>query len=160
MPPSSGRFRLRALREEAVPFLASYEEEAVHSVEDFASRFRRSDPATEVLGAFRNGTLVGTLGFYRHGQIKARHRASLWGMYVAPEQRRHGIGEALLREAIARARIVGDVEQLELTVVTGEEPARRLYVAAGFKVQGVLRHAMKLGDRYFDEECLILSLRS
>ena len=152
--------RLRALREEPVPFLATYEEEAMRSVEDWASRLRSGDPATAVLGAVRNATLVGTLGFYRHTQIKAGHRATLWGMYAVPQQRRHGIGKALLHEAIARLRRVGTVEQVELTVVTGEEAARRLYVAEGFQVQGVLRRAMKVGSRYFDEESLLLSLRS
>ena len=151
--------RLRALREDPVPFLASYKEDAALTVEDVARRLRASAVGTEVLGAFREGVLVGTLGFYRHGQIKAQHRVSMWGMYVVPEERRGGIGRALVLEAISRIRIIGDVEQVELTVVTSEEPARRLYLALGFQVQGVLRHAMKSGSSYFDEEQLILWVR-
>jgi ribosomal protein S18 acetylase RimI-like enzyme len=81
------------------------------------------------------------------------------GMYVAPEARRRGIGRALLLEAISRLRTAGDIEQVELTVVRTEEPARRLYLSAGFQVQGVLRHAMKMGDEYFDEEELVLWLK-
>jgi ribosomal protein S18 acetylase RimI-like enzyme len=150
--------RLRALREDPVPFLASYEEEASRSMDDFASRLRTSDPATQVLGALRDGLVVGTLGFYRHAHTKARHRVSLWGMYVAREERRRGIGKALLDEAIARLRSVGDVEQIELTVVQTEEPARRLYLVRGFEVQGVVRGAMKDGEQYFHEELLILRL--
>jgi ribosomal protein S18 acetylase RimI-like enzyme len=150
--------RLRALCEAPVPFLASHAEDAARSVEDFAARLRSSDPAVQVLGAFRDGVLVGILGFYRHPQIKARHRSSLWGMYVTPEQRRRGIGRILLNDAIARLRAVGDVEQVELTVVRTEEPARRLYLSAGFQIQGVLRRAMKMGDEYFDEESMVLWL--
>ena len=151
--------RLRALHEDPVPFLTTYEEEAARSVDDFVSRLRTCDPATQVLGAFRDGLVVGTLGFYRHAHTKARHRVSLWGMYVAREERRRGIGKALLDGAIARLRSVGDVEQIELTVVQTEEPARGLYLARGFKVQGVMRGAMKDGERYFHEELMILRLR-
>lgn len=67
--------------------MASYEDESVLAVEDFATRLRSSDDANAVLGAFVADKLVGTLGFYRHRASKANHRASLWGMYVAPEER-------------------------------------------------------------------------
>jgi ribosomal protein S18 acetylase RimI-like enzyme len=80
-------------------------------------------------------------------------------MYVAPEARRLGIGRALLLEAIGRLRTAGDIEQVELRVVQTEEPARRLYLSAGFQVQGVLRRAMKMGQEYFDEEELVLWLK-
>jgi ribosomal protein S18 acetylase RimI-like enzyme len=62
-------------------------------------------------------------------------------------ERRRGIGKALLDGAIARLRSVGDVEQIELTVVQTEEPAQRLYLARGFEVQGVMRGAMKDGEQ-------------
>jgi RimJ/RimL family protein N-acetyltransferase len=151
--------RLRALREDPIPFLASYEAEAVLTVQDVASKLRAGAVGTDVLGAFREGVLIGTLGFYRHGPIKARHRASLWGMYVAPEERRQGIGKALILEAISRLREIADVEQVELTVVAGEHPARRLYLTLGFEVQGTLRRAMKTEGTYFDEEELVFWLR-
>jgi ribosomal protein S18 acetylase RimI-like enzyme len=147
--------RLRALLEDPIPFLSSYEEEADCSVEDVAIRLRASDPATRVLGAFRHGALVGTLGSYRHALLKARHRANLWGMYVAPEERQRGIGNALLSMAIKQLRALGDIEQIELTVVTSAHAARNLYRAAGFQCQGLLRRAMKTGNGYFDEELLV-----
>jgi ribosomal protein S18 acetylase RimI-like enzyme len=141
-----------------VPFLSSYQEEVTGSVEDVAARLAAGAPGTEVLGAFREDVLVGILGFYRHAHTKARHRVSLWGMYVAREERRRGIGKALLDEAIARLRAIGDVEQIELTVVQTEEPARRLYLARGFEVQGVMRCAMKDGEQYFHEDLMMLRL--
>jgi ribosomal protein S18 acetylase RimI-like enzyme len=156
---SARDLRLRALREAPVPFLGSYDEEVKRSVEDFASGLRGDDSASQALGAFRDGSLVGTLFVRRHTPLKARHRAFMGGMYVAPEARRRGIGRALLLEAISRLRTAGDIEQVELTVVRTEEPARRLYLSAGFQVQGVLRHAMKMGDEYFDEEELVLWLK-
>jgi ribosomal protein S18 acetylase RimI-like enzyme len=150
--------RLRALLEEPIPFTATYEEEVRDSVQEVAARLAAGTAGTGVLGAFRVDALVGTLGFYRHAHTKARHRVSLWAMYVAPELRRRGIGRALLDEAIAHLRTVGDVEQVELAVVPTEEPARRLYVARGFESQGVLRRAVRDGERYLDQELMVLRL--
>ena len=79
-------------------------------------------------------------------------------MYVTPEQRRCGIGRILLNAAIARLRAVGEVEQVELAVVRTEEPARPLYLSAGFQIQGVLRRATKMGGEYFDEDSVVLWL--
>jgi ribosomal protein S18 acetylase RimI-like enzyme len=148
--------RLRALREDPVPFLASYEEEAPRTIAEVAALLRASRAGTEILGAFRGVVLVGALGFYRHAHLKARHRASLWGMYVVPEERRRGTGRALVLEAIGRLRAVEGIRQVELTVVATEEPARRLYRAFGFRVQGVLRRATMSAGVYFDEEALVL----
>jgi peroxiredoxin/ribosomal protein S18 acetylase RimI-like enzyme len=150
--------RLRALREDADAFLSTLEEEQKRATEDFAQHLRRNQEGTGVLGAFEGKTLVGMLGYQRHGALKARHRASLWGMYVAPEVRRHGIARALLDDAIERLRAIADVEQIELTVVTRDEAARALYLSAGFQVQGLVKRAFKVGRAYFDEEALVLWL--
>jgi ribosomal protein S18 acetylase RimI-like enzyme len=150
--------RLRALREDPLPFLASYDEEARQTVEAIAERLQAGTPGTEVLGAFGGHALRGMLGYYRHQPVKARHRASLWGMYVAPEERRRGTGRALLEEAIARLRRLDGIAQIELTVVEAAEPARGLYRALGFEVQGRLRRAMKSEAGVFDEEVMVLLL--
>jgi ribosomal protein S18 acetylase RimI-like enzyme len=78
-------------------------------------------------------------------------------MYVAPEERRRGVGRALLDEVVSRVRATAGVEQIELAVVH-EVPARGLYLAAGFTGQGTLRAAMKDGLRYHDEDLMILRL--
>lgn len=150
--------RLRALREDPVPFLASYEDEAALTVDDFAARLGSSDAATAVLGAFLEDKLVGTLGFYRHRASKAKHRVSLWGMYVTPEERGRRLGGALLSEAIEQLRSVGDVEQIELSVMKDAPAARRLYLEAGFEIQGRLNRATKAAGAHFDEESLVMWL--
>jgi peroxiredoxin/RimJ/RimL family protein N-acetyltransferase len=150
--------RLRALREDAAPFLTTYEEDAARSVEDFAAQLAASAPASGVLGAFRGDKLIGTVGFSRHAAIKARHRVLLWGIYVTPEERRHSVGKTLVLRALELLRAVDDVEQIELTVVTREEAARSLYLAMGFQWQGTARHAMKVGREYSDQDTLVLWL--
>jgi peroxiredoxin/RimJ/RimL family protein N-acetyltransferase len=150
--------RGRALREDPAPFMTTYEEDEARPVEEVAARLAASSPGTGVLGAFRGHDLIGSVGFSRHAAAKARHRVLLWGMYVAPEERRHSVGRALLLQAVALLRAVDDIEQIELTVVTREEAARSLYLAVGFERQGTVRHAMKVGKEYFDEDTLVLWL--
>jgi ribosomal protein S18 acetylase RimI-like enzyme len=151
--------RLQALRNAPDSFLSSYEAEAAESESVTAERLRRTADAKDsgVLGAFDDRALVGMLGMVRDTQRKASHRAHLWGMYVVPDARKRGIGRALLDAAIARSRAAG-VEQLHLTVSTNADPARRLYRHAGFVPIGTLREAMKDGERYVDEELMVLRL--
>ena len=147
---------MRALREDALAFLATYDEDSRISVEDIALRLQSSDPATTIFGAFDGDQIVGSVGLARREPTKARHRVVLWGMYVIPEVRRRGVGEALVRDAIAHLRVLRDVEQVELTVATSERAARSLYRRVGFTLHGEHPDAMKIGDAYVDEETLVL----
>jgi ribosomal protein S18 acetylase RimI-like enzyme len=156
--------RLRALREEPDAFFFSVEEEEKDSVEVFASRLRAQvdDHEARILGAFEgpseNAALVGVVGYFREKARKARHRAKIWGMYVAPEARGRGHGRGLLAEVIARLSEADGVEQIELDVATYNAPARELYASMGFERTGTTLHATKDGDRYIDEDAMRLVL--
>jgi peroxiredoxin/RimJ/RimL family protein N-acetyltransferase len=156
--PAFRALRLRALKEDPGPFMTTYEEDEARPVEEVATRLAASSAGTGVIGAFRGDTLIGSVGFSRHAAAKARHRVLLWGMYVATEERRHSVGRALLLQVVALLRAVEDVEQIELTVVTREDAARSLYLAVGFERQGTMRHAMKVGREYLDEDTFVLWL--
>ncbi len=148
--------RLRALMEEPEAFGASPEEFARASLADVAKRLRPSEEAF-VLGAW-TPELVGMVGFFRQAGLKRRHQAMIWGMYVAPEARGQGLGRALLAEALTRAAAVPGIEQVHLGVVTRNTAARALYLSLGFTIYGTERHALKLGDRYVDEELMALEI--
>ena len=77
------------------------------------------------------------------------HKGHLVGMYVRGEARRSGVGRRLVEAIIETAR--GHVEVIQLTVVAGNETARRLYAGLGFEEYGHEKKALKSGDRYFDE---------
>ena len=68
------------------------------------------------------------------------------------------LAQALMLEAIARASAIPDLEQLVLSVVTSNETARNLYLTMGFQSYGLERQALKLGDRFLDEELMVLKL--
>jgi ribosomal protein S18 acetylase RimI-like enzyme len=151
--------RLRALRDAPDSFLNTYEDEATEPESLTAERLRQTADAQDsgVLGAFEDGALVGMLGIVRDTRRKAAHRAHLWGMYVAGDARKRGFGRALLDAAVARARAAG-VEQLHLHVAANADAARRLYRSVGFAPIGTLREAMKDGERYVDEDLMVLRL--
>ncbi|HTR54166.1 MAG TPA: GNAT family N-acetyltransferase [Kofleriaceae bacterium] len=149
--------RMRSLREDGPAFLATHDEDARLVVADVAARLRPSDPANVTLGAFDADRLVGSAVVRRHERAKARHRGLLLAMYVAPEARRRGIGEAIVRRAIEHARAHG-IEQLELAVALTSHAARRLYERLGFVRIGRLPRAQREAGGLVDEDELVLAL--
>jgi hypothetical protein len=133
--------RLRALREAPEAFGSTYAEEAGLSAETVAGLLAPADgPEQVVLGAFAEdggGALVGIIVCHRERRLKARHKATIGGMYVASEARGRGIGRALLERAVAEARSWPGVEKVTLTVVVRATAARSLYRAAGFRPYGL-----------------------
>ena len=77
---------------------------------------------------------------------------------MVPEHRRSGLGRRLVVEAIARARAWKGLECLWLDVTTVNTGARALYASLGFRGVAVKPCALKVGDRYYDEELMVLDL--
>ncbi len=75
-----------------------------------------------------------------------------------PEARNQGIGRALLDAVVTHARTVSGVEDVVLAVTVGNEHARRLYIAAGFKPYCIEPRYIKLEDQYFDIEWMVCPL--
>jgi RimJ/RimL family protein N-acetyltransferase len=153
--------RLRALRDNPESFGASYEEILERGIAGVTQRLRKKDGTSDnvTLGAFDGGTLVGIAGLRREEEIKKRHKAVIWGMYVPQEVRGKGAGKALLEAAIAHARTLPGLEQINLSVVLTSKEARHLFIALGFETYGLERRALKLHDRYFDQELMTLRLK-
>lgn len=150
------QLRLRALKEEPGAFGASYEESLETSKADILKRMADNQESF-VLGAFdESGGLVGILGFFRRPGIKVSHKGTIWGVYVAPEGRGKGVAKALMQEAIAHAFSLPGMEEILLSVSALNENARGLYVSLGFQPYGFEKNALKLGDKYLDEELMYL----
>jgi ribosomal protein S18 acetylase RimI-like enzyme len=145
--------RLEALRANPELLRSTFELEDKLDVAWFASRLEDA----HVMGAFRDGELVGTAGFsIQQGQPNA-HKGRLFGMYVRSSSRNLGVGRLLLNAALDVAR--KNVELIQLSVVRENGPARRLYESAGFLEFGVEIKASKYGDKYYDEALMALDFR-
>ena len=150
--------RLRALREDPEAFGSSYEQTAQHPIEWFAERIQARPDSRFVLGAFEQKQLIGTVGVHRIDGEKFNHKGEIWGMYVAPEFRQQRIGRALMTEAIRQARSMRGLEQLSLGVMQTQATARALYVSLDFVPWGLEPQAIRVNERYIDEEYMTLKL--
>lgn len=149
--------RLKALRNNPEAFGSSYEEEKDRTIEMYGKRLSSEDSYT--YGAFRQGKLIGTVTLVREKYLKFRHRANIVGMYVDLDNRGAGVGKALLIEAINKAKTIEGMEQLNLSVVTTNENAVKLYTSLGFEIFGTEKRALKLAEStYLDEHHMVLSL--
>ena len=142
--------RLRALKE--------YPDAFGLSLETVAGRLRRAAESQDdfTLGAYRDGELVGMVGFYRDsGGEKMRHKGHVWGMYVTSKTQGQGVGRTLMRELLARAARLPALEQVHLAVVTRSEPARGLYASLGFETYGVEPNSLIIDGERLDEAHMV-----
>lgn len=148
--------RLEGLRVNPEAFGSSYEEEMLYTEDEYRVRLKSVSAFT--YGAFNGDSLVGAVTLVPEGKRKMRHRANIYAMYVTPEMRGSGVGKSLIKAAIHKAAELKCIEQIYLTVVASNEPAKRLYSSLGFKVFGLDSRALRIGDTYYDEELMVLFL--
>lgn len=154
------RLRLEALERQPQAFGESAEEHRATTVEAMAARLHStSTDGSFVLGAFADGQMIGTAGFFRNQTAKGRHKGRIWGVYVTEKWRSKSIGRALLSELLRLARAQARLEQVTLTVNTEQTAAKRLYSSLGFESYGYERRALKVGEGYVDEDYLVLFIK-
>jgi ribosomal protein S18 acetylase RimI-like enzyme len=152
--------RLFALREHPTAFGSSYEEEVNRSLSVTASRLSPPDSDNFTLGAFVGDKLVGTVGLGTNRRPKMGHIGIIWGMYVHPDARGQGLGRALMQATIQRARHIGRLEQIKLSVVTTNVAALSLYESLGFETYGTEYRALLVDGIYYDEYHMWLRLNT
>jgi ribosomal protein S18 acetylase RimI-like enzyme len=145
--------RLRSFREHPEAFTTSWEELDKQPVADTAKRLASAD--MKWWGAFESEKLAGYVGLDRETRAKSRHKATLVGMYVAPEFAGHGIGRALVDVLLADARADG-IELIVLTVTDGNAKAAQLYERCGFRSFGIEPHAIKVDGRAYAKNHMYL----
>jgi GNAT superfamily N-acetyltransferase len=141
--------RLEALRLHPEAFGSSFEQEASHPLTWFAERLTGS----VIFGAFRDGLILGTAGFMVQAGPKRAHKGMLWGMYVRASERGSGLSGRLVDTVLDHAR--GRVELIQLTVVSGNAAASRLYASRGFVAYGIEERALKVEGRYLDDVLMV-----
>ena len=151
--------RLEALECEPEAFGSSVEEHRALTLDDIAARLSFDPSNNFVVGAFLGERLVATAGFLRNKGLKERHKGLIWGVYVTRNARGKRAGRDILRMLLERASAVQGIEQIMLSVATVNEAALRLYRSLGFQSYGCERRALKIGERYVDEEHMVLYIK-
>lgn len=107
-----------------------------------------------------SGKLAGVVSFQREGltREKLRHKGLLFRLYVAVEHAGQGLGQILLEETIRRARLLPNMEQINLTLLATNSLAKRQYEKLGFHSFSLEKNAIKDIDTYYDEEQMVLFL--
>lgn len=150
--------RLIALKKSPEAFGSTFEREKNFTLETVKQRILSTETKF-TLGAFdKKDALMGTVLFVRDSNIKMQHKGSILGLYVSPDSRGQGVAKSLLNEVIEVARRWNGVEQINLTVVSSNLSAKKIYSDLGFEVFGTEMKAMKYDNQYYNEDMMVLFL--
>ncbi len=113
-----------------------------------------------VFGRCVDGALAGVAGLSFESIEKARHKATLFGMYVPQRFRKLGLGRQLVAAALQHARSRADTLLVQLTVTAGNVPARTLYESCGFEPFGTEPFAVRADAGYVSKVHMWCKLRA
>lgn len=104
-----------------------------------------------------DGRIVGNCSVSRL-RWKMRHRAVL-AIALSKDFREVGVGTELTRRVMSLAveRLKG-IEVIELSHLAYNRRARAFYLKLGFRPADVVRDAVKEGERYYDEQRMVLKV--
>jgi GNAT superfamily N-acetyltransferase len=117
--PGSAPDRERPDAADMEPYVA-----ALHEIDDGDGAVLMAELDGEVIG-------VCQLIVFRHLQSRGGRCAEIESVHVHPDHRGKGVGGALVRAAISRARVLG-CYRVQLTSNTVREDAHRFYQRLGF----------------------------
>jgi GNAT superfamily N-acetyltransferase len=134
---------LEAYKHAADAFTTTVEERRAEPMSWWVKRIASPSGLSRAYGAWDKQALVGAVALEFSAKPKTRHSALVLGMYVRPAYRGRGVAMALLQAAAHAAAERPGIRVLKLTLTEGNEPAMRLYMAAGFAAWGVEPFAIK-----------------
>jgi len=137
--------RLRALSDAPFAFASSFERERRRTLDEWEA-IALGDAWEQPMAVFvaaDSDQWLGMAGGYLDGDRPGV--AGLWGMWVAPEARRRGVGRQLVEAVIAWGHAAG-ASRLELSVTDRADPAIALYAVLGFVPTGEERPLAKDGS--------------
>jgi ribosomal protein S18 acetylase RimI-like enzyme len=153
------RLRQESLENDPEAFSSSPEDRQSLKADEVRQRLSSNPTEFFIVGAFEDRQLVGMSGFQRQYGMKSCHKGGVWGVYVTPKWRGHGVGRRLMEALLEHAAGIQGVEQILIAVTATRTAASALYRSLGFEQFGLEPRAVKVGNRYFDEEHMLLILK-
>lgn len=133
-------------------FTSSTDERAALPLSWWEARLDDKDDALEVVLAITDQqTILGVVGLAFNNREKARHKVSLFGMYVPQNQQHKGLGHQLVHAALNHASLRPHASLIQLTVSEHNTAALRLYEQSGFTVFGLEPLAVAIDDGFISK---------
>lgn len=151
--------RLACLKNAPQFFGSTFEEESQTPRLKFETYIENNERDHFMFGAFDNETLIGITGFERMKRARDRHRGELVQVYIESQYRGQNIGARLLRAVVEHAFTLDGIEQIQLSLIAGNESAGRLYEKIGFRTFGIQPRYFKMGENYTDQQLMQLFKR-
>ncbi|MEY4701951.1 MAG: hypothetical protein RL326_2138 [Pseudomonadota bacterium] len=150
--------RLEAINDSPAAFLQTEESFKATLLADLSSWIEPTENKATI-GVFDDaGRLLGMAGFRRDSGPKIDHKAMVWGVFLTPSARGRGVSKKLMQALIEEASRRPDIVLLYLAVAESQVAAKALYESVGFKTFGREPKAVRVGDRFFDEDHMSLDL--
>jgi RimJ/RimL family protein N-acetyltransferase len=149
LPPESWKtlraLRLEALKSDPLAFGSSWEEERAFPPSVWKGRMENT------LFALHNDVPAGMIVYIFLKQLKTRHIANIFGVYVSENYRGRGIGTLLVQGALKQIRRNKRIVKVNLHVNPVQKAAHKLYLGCGFKEVGRLKKDLYIQGKYYDE---------
>ncbi|MGK5046261.1 N-acetyltransferase family protein [Janthinobacterium sp. GB4P2] len=123
--------RLAGIAELPAAFCTTHAAESDLPLAQIAKRLRATSHQI-IFGAFNEKQLIAIAGLRREPIAVVHDKASLWGVYVAPQARGRGAGRRLVQVAIAHACAIPELSHVRLAVAQDNHAALTLYLGCGF----------------------------
>ncbi len=163
-PPIARQYRalmLQAYADHPDAFTSSVAERSVLPLAWWEQRLDPDPNARELIfGAVADEQLLGVVGLSFDARRKASHKASLFGMYVAPAHRGRGLGRQLVLATLDCARNRPGICLVQLTVTQGNHGAESLYRRCGFTQFGLEPLAVAVDGGFISKLHMWCDLRS
>lgn len=154
--------RLSSLQESPFAFSDSYEDQVNKTIADFQQEIIKIGNPIEsfTLGAFSENKLIAFVKFKRDHRTKARHRASLYSLYVEPKYRGQGIAKKLILKLFKIIEPLTELEQLQLSTIISKTDLRAFYQSFGFqKLGGLIKDDLLIENHYVDAVYMVKHLK-
>ncbi|MGK5072292.1 N-acetyltransferase family protein [Janthinobacterium sp. ZB1P44] len=125
--------RLAGIAELPAAFCTTHAAESGLPLARIAERLRVTSYQI-IFGAFDKEQLIAIAGLRREPIAVVHDKASLWGVYVAPQARGRGAARQLVQAAIAHACAIPELARVRLAVAQDNHAALTLYLGCGFTV--------------------------
>jgi len=146
--------RLEGLKNDPMSFANTYREMYERPINDIIAELQ----ANIVVGVLKEGSeFIGVGGIRREAAGKMNHKGIVYGNYVKPEMRGKGIGKMIMTDLELRARntpptdLLPTIEELQLRVTEGNEPAMKLYISMGYEQFAYSKRAIRHNGVYVGE---------